>query len=201
MTPKPEKLKKSTSNRIKMSLSLQKEMESLNWRGFRFLTPPYKYSISPLLYLITEITYLHESTVSNLKKIDKIKDTLFLLIEEGFDVNQQESNALFSLMYADETGVEILLGKGANPDVQDMDGMTCLMRAAKDPVNKKVLQLLLAGGANLEIKDKVGQTVWDYAGGKGLDILNEHKAKKDQEYLDKTLPQNLEIAKPVSPRI
>lgn len=61
------------------------------------------------------------------------------------------------------TAVIVLLGAGANPNLQDKSGKTPLHYAAAHSKKSTVAEVLLKSGANPAARDKSGKTPWDYA--------------------------------------
>lgn len=92
-----------------------------------------------------------------------------LLIDLGADVNFATTiSGTTALMLAcqkmlDEglPSVKILLERGANVNIQNKDGQTALMMAAKNS-NKKIIITLLNAGANAAITDKNNKTANDH---------------------------------------
>ena len=59
--------------------------------------------------------------------------------------------------------VELLLGRGASPDLQDHMGLTALMGAAVQG-HVGIAKRLLAAGARTDLKDQLDATAMDYTG-------------------------------------
>ncbi|HEY7747839.1 MAG TPA: ankyrin repeat domain-containing protein [Aestuariivirgaceae bacterium] len=100
-------------------------------------------------------------------------DIVERLIATGIDVNARYGNELTALMWAaghsndvpDEEGaatVTMLLEKGARSDNQDNRGRTALMIAA-EAGHARAVDILLAHGANPNLKDKEGKSARDLA--------------------------------------
>lgn len=94
-----------------------------------------------------------------------IESTKILLnISEDIDINLQNDDGNTALMICctgeniqDVKIAKLLLEKGVNVDLQDVDGRTPLMNT-KD--NIEIVKLLLKYGANVDIKDKDGRTAY-----------------------------------------
>ena len=70
----------------------------------------------------------------------------------------------YCVPYGGREAVKILLDAGAKVNVQDVRGMTPLMLAiGTDRADPEVIRLLLAGGADVKIKSKAGETAIDWA--------------------------------------
>lgn len=98
-----------------------------------------------------------------------------------------------SLILATEIGsaamVELLLKYGANPNLQNEDGLTALMRAISIE-NVELVKLLLQSGADVRIKDIKSLTAYDYAlrisnneMRQAIGDLLEARMKKHRDYL------------------
>lgn len=68
----------------------------------------------------------------------------------------------YAAAYGQKSAAELLLGKGADPNLADMNGITPLHWAAKLG-HQPVVELLLAKGANPKAQDKDGATPADWA--------------------------------------
>uniref|UniRef100_A0A3P8VVJ6 Uncharacterized protein n=1 Tax=Cynoglossus semilaevis TaxID=244447 RepID=A0A3P8VVJ6_CYNSE len=53
--------------------------------------------------------------------------------------------------------VQFLLEKGADPNIQDKEGLTALMHACRERAGPEVVSLLLDGGADINLEDQSGQ--------------------------------------------
>jgi ankyrin repeat protein len=95
--------------------------------------------------------------------------TVEKLIDSGVDVNQQnqvtKETALMTAVRSEEIDVvAILLRAGANPNLQDVSGMTALMWAVEGgDKNTNLVRILLDAGARPSISDKSGVTAIDIA--------------------------------------
>jgi len=93
------------------------------------------------------------------------------LLEKGAKVDAKDRNGRTALMYASsgpfKDTVELLLKKGADVDLQGtLEGFTALMTAAAEG-QLEVVRLILAYGANPELKDVDGDTALSFAEQKG----------------------------------
>ena len=59
--------------------------------------------------------------------------------------------------------IEIAIENGANVNAKDKDGVTALMRAARDNFHPVVLHALLGAGADVDARDKDGKRAVDHA--------------------------------------
>lgn len=86
-----------------------------------------------------------------------------------FDINYNANGQYSSLMLAIHWQVDIKMLetlvslKNLNINYQSEDGKTALMIAIHKNPNKQLINKLLARGAKLDIKDKEGNTAYDYA--------------------------------------
>ena len=93
------------------------------------------------------------------------------LLEKGATLDAKDENGRTALLYASsgpfaET-VELLLEKGAEVNVQgELEGFTALMTAAAEG-QLEVVRLLLAHGADPDLKDVDGDTAESFAEQKG----------------------------------
>lgn len=97
-------------------------------------------------------------------KVDVIK----YLIEQGADINFQDSVSLQTPLYSTTYSMsrydafKYLVEQGANLDLQEIDGWTALHHAVWLDKNKMVT-ILVEKGADASIKDKKGRTAYDLA--------------------------------------
>lgn len=81
---------------------------------------------------------------------------------ENIDEMTPEGTALVASIYkGDQKMSEILLRKGADPNVQNGNGTTALMYAVQNQ-NVELVALLLKNKANKDLKDKQGKTAFEY---------------------------------------
>lgn len=86
--------------------------------------------------------------INNVKNIDEISP---------------EGTALVaSIFKGDKKMSEILLQNGANPNIQNAEGITALMFAVQTQ-NEELVKLLLKYKSNKKLKDKKGKTAFEYA--------------------------------------
>ena len=90
------------------------------------------------------------------------------LLDNGVDVNERTSNGSYALNNAAvENQIEamrILLDRGADPNVQNSQGDTPLICATKYAGGNAVtVNMLVAAGTDLTVKDDKGNTALDYA--------------------------------------
>ena len=88
------------------------------------------------------------------------------LVENGANMDLQDKDGLTALHYACKTDnscevVSCLIKNGANINACTGNKVTPLMRAAKKG-NSDVVSLLIAHGANVDLKDKDGDTAFHY---------------------------------------
>ncbi|MBM9579350.1 ankyrin repeat domain-containing protein [Leptospira sp. 201903070] len=92
---------------------------------------------------------------------DSSPELLSLLIFFGADLNQKDINGMSPLHHCVNEGkllpFQILLEKGADPNVQDFDGVTCMNLAKSSHGMSEFAELLLKHGADPMIKDKHGK--------------------------------------------
>jgi ankyrin repeat protein len=95
--------------------------------------------------------------------------TFMILVKAGALINEQGPDGETALILAAANNnpevVAILIDAGANTEVQDNEGLTSLMVAAKYTKNSEVVTTLLKAGADEKVKDKLGKTAYDYAMG------------------------------------
>ena len=85
------------------------------------------------------------------------------LLDQGANIDYiwliQDATALMgAALYEYNDVAELLLERGANPNIQDDDGFTALMLSAVQyrDNNTEIIELLLAHGANLHIRNNDG---------------------------------------------
>ncbi len=88
-------------------------------------------------------------------------DIVRLLLDHGFDVNQQEDTGSTALIWASlggrEETVELLIQKGADVNKKDHSGMTPLLIAALRG-KEKIVSKLIEAGAEVDVKDNQQMT-------------------------------------------
>jgi ankyrin repeat protein len=104
------------------------------------------------------------------RKPDK-PEAIRYLIDNGADVNardQLQGTALVRAAgsFGDLDSVQVLLSAGAEVNVQDKNGMTPLMWAARWGDAQRV-EALVAAGAKVTVRDNNGKSALDWARGQG----------------------------------
>lgn len=103
------------------------------------------------------------------------KEAVLSFIEQNAELDyvSQEGTALMALTVKGNVDLaEILLVKGANPDLTNVQGITALMYAVQFE-NKKLVELLLKHKANTKLLDNKGNSAFEYAvKTKNEDIIN-----------------------------
>ena len=107
------------------------------------------------------------------------KETLQAIINHGADVNSTNKNNVTSLMTACENGnidaIDVLLNAGANPNIADTEGVTCIHHAVNGGCNKEILQAIISLVADINASNMDGETALLIACKKGnidaIDIL------------------------------
>ncbi len=94
-------------------------------------------------------------------------ELLQFLLDHGANINGvEESRNETALMRRTEVGdvafLRVLIGLGADVNLQDRGGQTALMKAARYR-NARAAQLLIESNANLDTSDYTGQTALDHA--------------------------------------
>jgi len=110
------------------------------------------------------------------------------LLDQGADVNARfiDAEGFTSLMMAvkkkdNAGGVAWLLERGADPDIGNFSGRTALHLAARDGRAKHV-ELLLAAGAGVNVRDERGETPLRYAHDAGHKIVERMLRSSGGEY-------------------
>ena len=106
------------------------------------------------------------------------------LLENGAELDMGDDTEKTALHYAVLNGhvniVKILLQEGADPNVQDENGCSCLLLLRKNV--EKILPLLIEFGANLELANFEGQT-----------LLNISAKNKDKAFIKFLLNSGADI--------
>lgn len=110
------------------------------------------------------------------------------LLDQGADIDARLINAdgFTALMMAvkkkdNADGVRWLLGRGADPDIENYSGRTALHLAARDGRTEHV-ELLLAAGAAINVRDERGDTPLQYAHNAGHTIVERMLRSAGGEY-------------------
>ena len=109
--------------------------------------------------------------------LSNMSECIELLLDYGAATNVYDIHGKTPLLYALDSSSgdkfkisELLLNAGANPNLPDKNnGMTPTHVAAKNG-DLDIVKLFVKHGANLQLKDKSGNTVLDIAKQKGLDV-------------------------------
>ena len=117
-------------------------------------------------------TWIHHALTGNCKK-----EILQTIIKHGADVNATNKNNKTALMIAFRTrnvdAVKVLLDAGANPNIADANGNTCLLNAVSLGCSKEVLQETFDHGSDLKAMNKDKETPLLIANrGGSLDFIN-----------------------------
>jgi len=116
-------------------------------------------------------------------------ERLYVLIENGANVNAKDKNDCTALMYAAKNGrtgiTYVLIYTGAKLDLKDNNGCTALMWAAIKG-HKDIVDSLIKAGAKLDLQDKYGRTALMYVAKNGcatetLDALIKNGANVNAE--------------------
>ena len=95
------------------------------------------------------------------------KETIQIMIEHGADVNAMNKHDETALMRACTKGhigtINILLSVGADPNVADTDGNTCLHIALRHSYSKEDLQAIIGHGAQVDATKKLDEATFEAA--------------------------------------
>ena len=98
-------------------------------------------------------TFLHDTVRTNYKK-----EVLQAIIDNGADVNATNKNNWTALMIASAMSnidaINVLLKAGADPNIADAHGDTCLHDAVRTNYKKEVLQAIIDNGADMNATNK-----------------------------------------------
>ena len=98
---------------------------------------------------------------------DHSKEVLQVLISHRADVNASSKNCGTALMLAcfksNIDAINVLLSAGANPNIVDANGCTCLHYAAIGDCSKEVLHSIIKHGTSVNAKNKSNKTALNIA--------------------------------------
>lgn len=80
------------------------------------------------------------------------------LPKDGFNTPSYPTALMIAIENWKDKTAQVLLNAGANPNIEGPDGMTALLIAPDEGMDPKVMQLLLARGANVKKKNAWGET-------------------------------------------
>ena len=93
---------------------------------------------------------------------DCSKEAFQAIITHGPDVNERNKNNTAALMTACKKGntatINIIMNAGADPNIADNDGYTCLHYAADGDFSEKALQAMIGHGADVNATNKENVT-------------------------------------------
>ena len=93
---------------------------------------------------------------------DCSKETIQTIIDHGADVNTTNKQCVTALMVACQKrnieAIDVLLNAGANVNVVDVIGETCLHAAVRGHCSKEVLQALIDHGVDVNVRNKKSGT-------------------------------------------
>ena len=102
-------------------------------------------------------TWIHHTVIGNWSR-----EVLQVVIAHGGDVNAATKGNITALMLASRTGnadvINVLLAAGADPNITDADGYTCLHDAIDVGCTKETLTAFINHGANIHAANKKGVT-------------------------------------------
>ena len=97
---------------------------------------------------ITGATWIHHAVGNDCRR-----EVLYAIIDHGADVNATNVNNWTALMIACQKSnvdtINVLLKAGADPNIADVNGETCLYCAVRGACNKEVLQAIIDYGADV----------------------------------------------------
>ena len=108
---------------------------------------------------------------------DCCTEVLQAIISHGVDVNATNKTNITALMRACEKGnkdaINVLLNAGADPNIADANGYTCLNYAAYGRCSESALQAIIDHGADVNATSKQKKTalMWAYVEG-NVDTIN-----------------------------
>jgi ankyrin repeat protein/nucleoside phosphorylase len=111
------------------------------------------------------------------------KELVEMLIERGADINEPRRRWNNPLIYLCDSGrssvemIALILGKGADVNVQDMWGWTQLMNACRSG-RLEVVEMLLEAGADMNLRDSDGRTALGLAASRGKSDIVERLRKE-----------------------
>ena len=95
-------------------------------------------------------TYLHYAS-----RNDCCSDVLWIIISHGGDVNATNKHNVTALMLACEKGnrdaINVLLGAGADTNIKDWKGATCIQNAVAGGCSKDMLETIVSHGADVNV--------------------------------------------------
>ena len=102
-------------------------------------------------------TWIHHTVIGNWSR-----EVLQVVMSHGGDVNATTKDNITALMLASRTGnvdtINVLLAAGADPNITDAGGYTCLHDAVDVGCNKETLKAIIDHGANINAANKKGVT-------------------------------------------
>ena len=102
-------------------------------------------------------TWIHLTAIGNCSR-----EVLQVVIAHGGDVNAATNDNITALMLASRTGnvdtINVLLSAGADPNIMDADGYTCLHDAVDVGCTKETLKAIVGCSANINAANKKGVT-------------------------------------------
>ena len=103
-------------------------------------------------------TCLHNGVLRNCRK-----EVIQTIVDHGADVNatnNKNRTALMMTCLKNNVTIDVLLNAGANPNIVDVVGDTCLHDAVVGSCSKEVIQAIIDHNADVNVKNKKNQTVW-----------------------------------------